>query len=152
MYATFGSKSDLYRQSLALYMAGGPGWGPVRPGSLDGDGPLKERVAALLWSAVEADLESHRTRGCFACNAAVELGPTDEQIRAMVSKSFNDARGVFRDAFLVSRSTGDLTADADVEVLASLMVCALEGLHVLAKGTRDRHMIEQAIQGAASAL
>jgi hypothetical protein len=32
------------------------------------------------------------------------------------------------------------------------LVCVLEGLHVVAKGTRDRETVEQAIDSAVAAL
>lgn len=153
MYATFGSKSELYARALERYTSGMHGPGPVRPGALDGDGSLRERIERLLWRVVETDLEeAHRSRGCFACNAAIELGPDDAHVRRLVTESFRAAHRVFRDALLEAREAGELRPDADVEALASLLVGVMEGLHVLAKGTRDRRQIKQTIAGAVAAL
>lgn len=152
MYATFGSKGDLYARALERYTSGMHGPGPVRPGALDGVGPLRERIEALLWRVVAMDLDGNRSRGCFACNAAVELGPDDARVRRLVSQSFRAARSVFRDALAEARDAGELPADADVDALAALFVGVVEGLHVLAKGTGDRRQIKQTIAGALAVL
>jgi TetR/AcrR family transcriptional repressor of nem operon len=152
IYATFGSKAQLYKTALKHYTRADSVWAAVQPGSLDGDAPLAERVASALWHAVEADLRAKRERGCFAVNAAVELAPDDREIRKIVSASIRAARRVFLDAFVAAKGTGELGADADPEALASLMTAVLDGLHVLAKGTADRRLIKQAIAGATAAL
>lgn len=150
MYATYGSKAELYERALDRYTR--DAHFAVRPGALDGPGSLRERVGALLWLVVEEDLDPRGSRGCFACNAAVELGPADARVRDLVTRSFVGARKVFGDALADARAAGELRADADVDALASLLLSVLEGLHVLAKGTGDRALVEQAIAGALAAL
>ena len=152
IYATFGSKAQLYKTALRHYTRADSVWAAVQPGSLDGDAPLADRVAGVLWHAVAADMRAERERGCFAVNAAVELAPDDREIRKMVSTSVRAARRVFLDAFVAARESGELGADADPDALASLMIAVLNGLHVLAKGTADRRLIKQAIAGATAAL
>lgn len=152
IYATFGSKAELYKLALKRYTSANSIWAAVQPGSFDGDEPLGEKVAAVLWHAVEADMRADRERGCFAVNAAIELAPDDREIRKIVSASIRAARRVFRDAFVAAKAAGELGEDTNPEALASLMVAVLDGLHVLAKGTADRRMIKEAINGATSAL
>jgi TetR/AcrR family transcriptional regulator, transcriptional repressor for nem operon len=152
IYATFGSKSELYHKALRHYTVESTMWAAVQPGALDGDAPLVDKVSKLLWRAVEADMRADRKRGCFAVNAAVELAPDDREIRDIVSASIRAGRSVFRDAFVVAQRSGELRADADPDALASLMMAVLDGLHVFAKGTANRRLIKQAIEGATAAL
>jgi TetR/AcrR family transcriptional regulator, transcriptional repressor for nem operon len=152
IYATFGSKAALYQKALRHYTSESTMWAVVQPGTLDGDEPLADKVAKVLWSAVDADMRAKRERGCFAVNAAVELAPDDVEIRKIFTASIRSARRVFRDAFVVAQRSGELSPDADPEALASMMMAVLDGLHVLAKGTADRRLLKQAIQGATTAL
>ena len=150
IYATFGSKAQLYKTALKHYTRADSVWAAVQPGSLDGDAPLADRVASALWHA--NDFGPTGVCRNAAVNAAVELAPDDREIRKIVSASIRAARRVFLDAFVAAKGTGELGADADPEALASLMTAVLDGLHVLAKGTADRRLIKQAIAGATAAL
>lgn len=152
IYATFRSKGQLYERALERYTSGMRGPGDVRPEALAGPEPVRRRVEAMLWRVVDADLCSQRSRGCFAGNAAIERGPRDERIRRLVSHSFAMARAVLRDELTRAREYGELRADADVDALASMLVAVIEGLTVLAKGTRDRELLGRAIAGAVAAL
>src|SRR3954451_11451862 len=64
LYATFGSKAELYHRALALYAER-----TALPG-LVGTGQLRPRLRRALWAMIEPDLDPDRSRGCFACNAA----------------------------------------------------------------------------------
>lgn len=152
IYATFGSKEQLYKIALKRYTAANSIWAAVPPGALDGKGSLADKVSKLLWKTVESDMRADRELGCFAVNAAIELAPDDREVRKMVSSSMRATRRGFRDAFVTAKAAGELGEDSDPESLASLMVAVLEGLHVLTKGTADRRLIKQAINGAVAAL
>lgn len=151
MYATFGSKSELYAKALERYAKGLRGPGFVR-GMLEIEVPLRDRVERMLWSLVDDDLSAKRSRGCFAVNAAVELGPDDERVRRLVGESFDGARMVLRQAFSQAQHAGELRKDADVDSLSDMLVAVMEGLHVLCKGTRDRRFLGQAIAGSVSVI
>jgi TetR/AcrR family transcriptional repressor of nem operon len=150
IYATFGSKGELYSRALERYANDGPGG--LRTGALDGPLPLRDRVGALLWRLIDEDLDPERARGCFAAYAAFELAPRDPAVRRLVTRSFTNARAVFHDALLAARDSSELSHDADIEALASLFVAIVEGLHVVALGTGDRRFVAQAIDGALLAL
>jgi TetR/AcrR family transcriptional regulator, transcriptional repressor for nem operon len=149
LYSTFSSKGELYRRALARYGETSQGWTAALH---QGSGDFRSRLRRALVQAVDEDLDPTRSRGCFACNAAVELGPADPEVRRLVGAAFDSVRTAFRDALIRAERDGELAAESDVDALAALLVCVLEGLHVVAKGTRDRETVEQAIDSAVAAL
>lgn len=149
LYATFGSKSELYSRALERYAYDVQQWSRSL---VDGPGPFRPRLRAALLEAIEEDLDPRRSRGCFACNAAIELAPVDARVRRLVSGAFGEVRRTFRDALVRARDDGELPDGADVERLATFLVTTFEGLHVVAKGTRDRRMVEQAVEALVAAV
>src|SRR5436305_7216302 len=69
VYNTFTSKRTLFQRSLAHYTTTQLA---RRKAILDGPGTAAERIAMVLDSAVEADVESRR-RGCLVVNTLAEL-------------------------------------------------------------------------------
>jgi TetR/AcrR family transcriptional repressor of nem operon len=149
LYGTFGSKAELYARALERYRDTVQAW---TRSLLDGPGPLRRRLPAALHEAVAEDLEPARSRGCFACNAAVELGPVDPTVRRLVTSAFDDMRATFRQALVRARNDGELGSHVDVDALATLLLAGFEGLRVLAKGTQDRGLVEQAIDTMVTVL
>jgi TetR/AcrR family transcriptional repressor of nem operon len=146
LYGTFGSKDELYQRALARYveLSGLAG--------LRGEGPLRPRLRRALWAAAEPDLEPRSARGCFACNAALERGAHDGAVRAQVRASFQATRDILLDELVAARDRGELPAEADLTRLADGLVVMVEGLHVVALGTRDRALVAHAIDAAVDAL
>lgn len=147
LYATFHSKAELYARALQRYGENLPRWP-----QLDGPGPFRPKLRAALLELVEADIDPDRLSGCFACKAAVERGSSDARVRGLVSTAFGRVRVVLAEALGDARDRGELDADADVEAIASSLLVTIEGLHVVATGTRDRRVLEQAIDAAVGAL
>lgn len=146
LYATFGSKAELYRRALALY-----GDRTAIPG-LAGDGPLRLRLRRALRAMIEPDLDPDRSRGCFACNAAIERGPVDASVRTLVGVAFGAMRALLAAEIAEARDRGELSVGADPHQLAGSLLVTIEGLHVVAKGTRDRSLVHDAIDTALEIL
>jgi TetR/AcrR family transcriptional repressor of nem operon len=149
LYGTFGSKHALYARALERY--GVVGRERVER-AIDGPGPVRERVRRALMSVVEDDLRDHGPRGCFAASAALELAADDPEVRRLVAASFAEARDVLRDELERARDAGELDADADIDRLAASLLATLQGLRVLAKGTGDRRLVEQAADAGTALL
>jgi TetR/AcrR family transcriptional repressor of nem operon len=149
LYGTFGSKRALYMRALERY--GLVGTERVRR-ALDGPGPVKARLRRALLSLAEDDLVSPRARGCFAANAALELAAIDEDVRRLVTAAFAENRAVLRAELERARDAGELAADANLGDLAAFLLNTLQGLRVIAKGTADRRLVEQAVETSLAAL
>ncbi|MDR0360397.1 MAG: TetR/AcrR family transcriptional regulator; helix-turn-helix transcriptional regulator [bacterium] len=142
LYGTFGNKEELYRRALALY-----GERTAVP-ELAGEGPLRPRLRRALRAMIEPDLDPEGSRGCFACNAAVERGPLDSSVRALVGGSFGAMRALLAAELGAARDRGELSPGADPHALAGSLLVTIEGLHVVAKGTRDRRLVDSVIDTA----
>jgi len=149
LYTTFGSKRALYVRALERY---GPVGAEQLASGLRGPGPLKARLRRALLAVVEDDLGAERARGCFAANAALELAPVDDEVRRLVAAAFAENRVVLRAALAGARDAGELPADADVAALAAFLSNTLNGLRVVAKGTADRRLVEQAVDMSLTVL
>jgi TetR/AcrR family transcriptional repressor of nem operon len=149
LYGTFGSKRALYMRSLERY--GLVGTDRVRR-ALNGPGPVKPRLRRALLSLAEDDLAAPRARGCFAANAALELAAIDNDVRRLVAAAFAANRAVLREELERGRDAGELSADADLDDLAAFLLNTLQGLRVIAKGTADRRLVEQAVETSLAAL
>ncbi|WP_433296225.1 TetR/AcrR family transcriptional regulator [Pseudonocardia sp. CA-142604] len=154
LYGTFGSKAGLYRRALERYsrtLPGPGGFGEPESGTSNVR-PLREQVMELLWQVAEPDLDADRPRGCFAGNATVEVAAHDVEVQRLVSGSFGGVRKRLRDLLLMAQTQGALDADADTDALASMLLVVTEGLSLVARATRDRELVGQAIRGAVAAL
>jgi TetR/AcrR family transcriptional repressor of nem operon len=149
LYGTFGSKRALYTRALERY--GLVGTDRVRR-AMQGPGPVKARLRRALLSIAEDDLGAARPRGCFAANAALELAPVDDEVRRLVAAAFAENRSVFREELERARDAGELSAGADVDALTAFLFNTLQGLRVVAKGTGDRRLVEQAVDAGLAVL
>jgi TetR/AcrR family transcriptional repressor of nem operon len=149
LYGTFGSKRALYRRALERYGIVG---GDRIHQALRARGPAKVRLRRAFLDIADDDLLAERARGCFATNAAVELAPTDRDVRALVRAAFAEVRAALRGEVERARGAGELPADVDLDALSAFLFTVLEGVRVVAKGTGDRKLVEQAVDTSLAAL
>ncbi|HWH96245.1 MAG TPA: TetR family transcriptional regulator [Baekduia sp.] len=149
LYGTFGSKRNLYHRALERY---GPVGASCLSRGLAGAGPLRVRLRRALLAIAETDLDAERARGCFAANAALELAPLDEDVRRLVAAAFAENRAVLRAELERAQAAGELDPEADADALAAFLSNTLQGLRVVAKGTGDRRLVEQAVDASLAAL
>jgi len=82
LYDTFGSKHDLFLESIDYYRENVSS--QIR--SIIGiDAPARQVIANVLGRAVDRILDPVGKRGCLLNNTAVELGPNDEEAAARCS-------------------------------------------------------------------
>jgi TetR/AcrR family transcriptional repressor of nem operon len=149
LYETFGSKHELYTRALERYRVTGSD--RIRQ-ALGRRGPVRARMRRVLRGLAEDDLSAERPRGCFALNAAVERAPIDAAVRQAVAAAFAETQSLFRVELARAKDAGELDADADVEALSAFFFTVLQGIRVVAKGTGDRRLVEQAIDASLAVL
>src|SRR6266536_699926 len=130
IYATFGSKHELYLKALDRYLQlRNPN--PIE--LLSQPGPALPAVRALVQQYAEESACDEQRRGCLVVNAAVERLP--------------GASAVTR-----ARAQGELADDCDPRVLARFLLVVLQGLRVLGKGHPDPERLRDAAAQALTAL
>jgi TetR/AcrR family transcriptional regulator, transcriptional repressor for nem operon len=147
LYATFGSKHDLYMKALERYQQAR---NPNIVALLSQPGPALPAVRALLdayAARCEAD-ELHK--GCMMVNAAAELLPGDAHVARQVESAWDVIETALTSALTRAVAQGELPADRDPAALARFLLVVLQGLQVVSKarpnGRRMRDAVAQAVK------
>ncbi|MFE4976236.1 TetR/AcrR family transcriptional regulator [Kitasatospora sp. NPDC056651] len=145
VYATFGSKHELYLRALERYCEQSDA---VLLEELSQPGPALPAVRALVRHYAAAG-ERERQLGCFVTNAAVELAPRDPAASRRVEASFDRLETLLTAALVRAAAQGELAAGREPRALARMLVVLLQGIRVVGKtadgGPRARDAAEQAL-------
>ncbi|NDL59899.1 TetR/AcrR family transcriptional regulator [Phytoactinopolyspora mesophila] len=131
IYATFGSKHDLYLQALNRYLETRD---PSLIELLSQPGPALPAVRTLVETYIAEAAEDRRRRGCMVVNAATEMVPGDEQVARFVESSWNTLEAALTSALTRARAQGEIAADSDPRALARFLLVFLQGVRVTSKG------------------
>jgi TetR/AcrR family transcriptional repressor of nem operon len=142
IYATFGSKHELYLLALDRYAEE---TGTRNVELLSGTGPALPAVTALVEGFLAAALTDRK--GCFVTNTAVECAH-DQPIARRVESSWNGLEALIASALTRARAQGELSEDKDPRALAGFLVTIAQGLKVMARIPDERRMrdaVDQAL-------
>lgn len=149
LYATFGSKRDLYLKSLDRYLE-------LRDPSpmevLSQPGPVLPAVRALMRQYADEAAGDERQRGCFVVNTAIELAGRDAAAARRVEESWAQLEAAMESALRRARAQDELPAGADPRALARFLVVTLQGLKVVGKVTPDSARVRDAVETSLSLL
>lgn len=127
LYAAFGDKAALYRSALARYIEIEIG----KLGAIAADVSASpfDRIAATFDYAIAAVEERADRRGCFLCNASVDMATHDPEVAKIVRKAFDAASESYE---MVGRAAGgpEGIGDALFAVFLGLRVMAKSGAPV----------------------
>jgi TetR/AcrR family transcriptional repressor of nem operon len=146
VYATFGSKHELYLRALRRY---GRLYDPMALEELSQPGPALPAVRALVGRFAEDSAHDELRRGCFVTNTAVELAPHDRAAARQVEASWDHLEAGLTSALLRARAQGELPEDRDPRLLARMLLVLLQGMRVVGKAGGDP---DRARDAAAQAL
>jgi TetR/AcrR family transcriptional repressor of nem operon len=142
IYATFGSKHELYLLALDRYAEETGGRALER---LSQPGPALPAVRALVEGFLAESLTDRK--GCFVTNTAVEC-PHDRPIARRVESNWDGLETLIAGALTRARHQGELPADKDPRALARFLVIIAQGLKVMARVPDERRMrdaVDQAL-------
>lgn len=142
IYATFGSKHELYLRALDRYEEAS---GARTLELLSGPGPALPAVRAYLEAFLAEALTDRK--GCLVTNTAVEC-PHDQSMARRVESNWNGLETAIAGTLTRARAQGELAADRDPRALARFLVTFVQGLKVLAKVPDERRMrdaVDQAL-------
>jgi TetR/AcrR family transcriptional repressor of nem operon len=127
LYATYGDKRRLFITALSRYQE--DGLARLRAGLATG-ATVRESFEAIFAGAVKECASKDRARGCLCVNTAVELGPRDPEIAAMLLMQARRMTALFAEALERGKARGELDASLDTQVIARFLLFTLYGIHV----------------------
>ncbi|MFF4396709.1 TetR/AcrR family transcriptional regulator [Streptomyces sp. NPDC001480] len=150
LYATFGSKHELYLKALDRYQQNCDA--PLLR-ELSQPGPALPAVRAVVRRfASEAATEERRLSGCLVTNTAAELAPHDPAAARRVQHSWDQLETLLHSALLRAQAQGELAADRDPQTLARLLLVLMQGLRVVGKASPDPARVRDAAEQALALL
>ncbi len=139
LYATFGSKQNLFLKSLKRYS--------VTVVSklleiLESKPSAIESIELFFSQLVEHLLTAGELRSCLVTNSAIERGLRDEETRQLVLKLLNALEDGFYKALQRAKENSELPTELDLKVVASYLTSSMQGLLVMGKVYSDRSVLE----------
>lgn len=144
LYNAFGSKRDLFDQSLRRYNQLG---GEAAARYLDGPATTRECVGAFLHFLVDMDVQQPVRRGCLTVNTAVELAGHDAEILATIRHMQDHSVAELAARIDRGQRDGDVARDTDPRALAEFLMNTIVGLRVMAK-TYDGPTLHRIVDSA----
>ncbi|MBM7092130.1 TetR/AcrR family transcriptional regulator [Streptomyces sp. NPDC012461] len=150
LYATFGSKHELYLKALDRYVE-------TRDASLLAElsqpGPALPAVRAVVRRfAAEAGSSDGRRNGCFVTNTAAELAPHDPAAARRVEISWEHVETLLHSALVRARAQGELPEGRDPRALARMLLVLLQGVRIVGKASDDPARVRDAAEQALALL
>ncbi|MEU1038392.1 TetR/AcrR family transcriptional regulator [Streptomyces sp. NPDC005551] len=150
LYATFGSKHELYLRALDRYSESRD---PDLLRELSQPGPALPAVRTVVRRfAVEAATADTRLNGCFVTNTATELAPHDTAAARRVEHSWDHFETLLHSALVRARAQGELAAGRDPRALARMLLVLMQGLRVVGKASPDPARVRDAAEQALTLL
>ncbi|MFE7411337.1 TetR/AcrR family transcriptional regulator [Streptomyces laurentii] len=150
VYATFGSKHELYLKALERYAENTD---PLILDELSAPGPALPGVRALVRRfAAEAAADELRLTGCLVTNSAAELAPRDPAVGRRVERSWEQLETLLHSALSRARAQGELPPGRDPRALARMLLVLLQGLRVVGKASSDPARVRDAAEQALTLL
>jgi TetR/AcrR family transcriptional repressor of nem operon len=149
IYATFGSKHELWVRALDRYCEDGA---QAILDMLDAQGPLLPRLRGALVAMVDNDLNDRDRKGCMLVNAAMETLPLDSDTAALAHRNFTQIEQGIERAIRRAQSENEVASSVDAAATAAFLLTLIEGLRVVAKATADRGRLVKSIDVALGSL
>jgi AcrR family transcriptional regulator len=139
MYDSFGDKRALFLKALALYVTESVqsiNAELEKPGSA-----LGAVQNALVTFAERSDLSS--AEGCMGLNAVSEFGQRDADVKQITRNAAQIQRQTLMRVLARAKRQGDLSSDADLNVMADFFESTLAGIRMAAKAGKSRHALRK---------
>ncbi len=139
LYATFGSKQQLFLQSLERY-----GKVVVKQflDILESKVSAIESIELFFAQLVEHLLTAGPLRSCLVTNSAIERGLRDEATKQQVLHLLNALEMGFYKTLERAQKNGEISTELDLNKLANFLTSNMQGLLVMGKVCSERSVLE----------
>jgi TetR/AcrR family transcriptional repressor of nem operon len=142
LYGAFGDKHALFVRALDNYCttAADRISAQLRQPGVPAIDRLTDHVRTIVADVI-ADTEG---RGCLMAKSSVELGGADSDVDRLVGESLRRWQSDLADCLVEAQSDGSITAEADPQALATVLLGLLRGLEVLRRGGVEPAQLREA--------
>jgi AcrR family transcriptional regulator len=147
-YAAFGSKEELFRESVELYSQtlGAPMMKALEEGPT-----AREAVHALLVAAVESFCKPGLPRGCFLVFGAFNNVPSNKNVEDYVRGLRVRRQKAIRQRLQRGVEEGELPENLDLVAIAAFYTTVIDGLAIQARDGVSRKALSFAVRCAMAA-
>ena len=149
LYATFGSKRELFDLALKRYRLQ---QGDTLTRIIDRPGPVKARLRAALQFIVEMNAADPDRRGCMAVNTAAELAGADPRAVLDVRDMFRRNQDAIEAVIAEGQRSGEVRRDIPTAALAAHLLTTGIGLQLLVKTVEDPLDLTAVVEAAIDTL
>ena len=147
LYNAFGDKRALFVRCLDRYLDRGM---RERIGRLERSLPPRDAIETFMAEILA--LSRRDRRGCLMVNSALEIGPHDPEIGALLRDRLGELEGFFRRCLRAGQRDGTVAEGLDAADAARLLLAAVMGLRVLARARPEPALLEGAARQALALL
>jgi len=130
LYAAFGSKEALFRETLALY---GQRYGGFLSQPMSGTGSARAAVEQMLQAAARQFTDAQHPLGCMVAAGELQASEAQGALVAEVAGRRHAAQLAIRARLNRARQDGELPAVTDTAALAAYFAMVVQGLAVQAR-------------------
>ncbi|MDT3428440.1 AcrR family transcriptional regulator [Paenibacillus forsythiae] len=147
LYATFGSKEQLFNQALDLYFEGPP----KLTSAAFNESTARAVAERFLHVTADSVTNPSTPRGCLTIRGAIACGEDAESVRQELVSRRVESEMALRHRFEQAKSPGDLPAGSDPAALARYIMTIAEGMSIRAADGSTREELQDVIDIAMQA-
>lgn len=148
LYASFGSKEELFRAAVTLYVAGD---GSDIWGAIDKAGTAFGAIEGFLMETARKFTQPGKPSGCLVVLSALHATDGNEVLRAeLIAKRRKNTANLAR-RLAKGIESGELAPATNVEQLARFYVTVQQGMSIQARDGADRAALEAVARAALAA-
>lgn len=148
LYAAFGDKRQLYRESIQRYLTGPGAYAVAALAHLD----IGQAIEELLIGAVHTLTSPETPSGCMVVLSALNLGVNSADIETELAGMRRHFQEAVRKRLQEAKQNGQLRTQTDVATLARSIIVTYQGIAISARDGESRANLEAVVRLQLSAL
>ncbi|MCX5496473.1 TetR/AcrR family transcriptional regulator [Kaistia dalseonensis] len=145
LYAAFGSKEELFKEAVALYVATDDS---CTLQMLEGDLTTRDSIAAMLAVNARSCLLPDRPSGCFLMIGATNGGPETDAAQQYLCDKRKDMAARIRARLERGVADGELPAGLNLDRIAAYFATVIKGMSIEARDGADAETLAAVARSA----
>ena len=142
LYAAYGSKEALFRETVALYLNTD---GAATARALAGDLPTRDAIHAMLQDGVDMFVADDAPRGCFLVLSAINCTIENKGVQDYLSSLRGQTRVSIEARLRQGQREGEVPTSAPVKAIAAFYATVLHGLSIQARDGSSRKILTDVV-------